>query len=766
MNKNVFLWSLLILLFFFNMTLSAATLRGSVRDIFNKPVRAVRVSCPNAGQKTFTDNDGRFAIEISGLPERVQLLFSAVRYHSETLLVERADYEKEIKLYLTPRQMIREDMTISAPRQEVTLSETPAAASVIGPEILSTIPRGVAADEALKTVPGVKVDNQANGERVHLSIRGIGILTERGIRGIQVMLDGIPLNDPSGFAPDLFDVDWTTVETIEVIRGPMGFLYGGGSSGGVLNITTRDGSDLPVTGSAWASVGSYGFWKAMAETGGTAGSDKNLNWRFSLSHGAGDGYRDHTAFWSNNLYGKLKWQASPRFNLTAMVSGTGFFNENAEGLNNAWLLEDRRMANPDAITYNEFQKTRRVTTGINGLWNLSEQSAIFLILYGRSTLWLESVPSSVQHRNLLAPGLMLQYQLDFGKENFRNHFSTGIDWGMQFIDDLRHPNLGNALEGDSLVADQNITQKYLGIFVIDRINLDSRSRWSLLLGLRHDRFGNELNDHLQAGGLDLSGSSDFNRTTARLGINWNPVQNWGIYTSWGSGFLPPATEELYANPDALGGFNSNLVPATSSGFEIGTRGNQNRKLFYDLALFHLITHDDFERYRMPERPLETFYRNAGNSRRNGLEASLTWYLLDPLTLTMAYTYSDFTFTEYVSLTYTGDLSGNLLPNSPRHQIYLDARLRLDSNWFISASLEGFSRAYIDATNETWIDGYVLLGGRFGYRWSGRAIQGEIIVTAKNITNQEYIAFTEPDPDGNSYQPGPTREIFITAQLRF
>jgi len=39
-------------------------------------------------------------------------------------------------------------------------------------------------------------------------------------------------------------------------------------------------------------------------------------------------------------------------------------------------------------------------------------------------------------------------------------------------------------------------------------------------------------------------------------------------------------------------------------------------------------------------------------------------------------------------------------------------------------------------------------------------------TVKNLTDKEYIAFTKPDPDGNSYRPGSTREIFATRQLRF
>ena len=37
--------------------------------------------------------------------------------------------------------------------------------------------------------------------------------------------------------------------------------------------------------------------------------------------------------------------------------------------------------------------------------------------------------------------------------------------------------------------------------------------------------------------------------------------------------------------------------------------------------------------------------------------------------------------------------------------------------------------------------------------------GEVTLAVRNATDVEYIAFTEPDPDGNSYQPAPTREIF-------
>src|SRR5664280_2972677 len=192
------------------------------------------------------------------------------------------------------------EIVVTAPRMDIPLKENPAATTVVEGEALATLPRTIGADEALRLVPGVKIDNQADEERVHLSIRGQGILTERGIRGIKVLLDGLPLNDPTGFAPDLFDVDWATVKRIEVFRGPASALYGGGAAGGILNIETRDGGPDPVDGGVSATAGSHGFWKTLAEAGGTDGT---MNYRVSASRMTEDGYRVHTAARATNLYG-------------------------------------------------------------------------------------------------------------------------------------------------------------------------------------------------------------------------------------------------------------------------------------------------------------------------------------------------------------------------------------------------------------------------------------------------------------------------------
>jgi iron complex outermembrane receptor protein len=181
-------------------------------------------------------------------------------------------------------------------------------------------------------------------------------------------------------------------------------------------------------------------------------------------------------------------------------------------------------------------------------------------------------------------------------------------------------------------------------------------------------------------------------------------------------------------------------------------------LYCDVALFHLRTDNDFGRYRIPGRPLETFYRNVGSSRRYGLEAFLDWTPHRRLGIKLAYTYSDFKYISYEIEDET--LSGTRLPNSPAHYAYLDVETHLRRNVTAGVGIRLQSRSYIDATNLTWIDGFALVNVRLIYGFEAWRNRLELHLAGRNIFSAKYIAFTEPDPDGNSYQPGPTAEFVV------
>jgi outer membrane receptor protein involved in Fe transport len=361
------------------------------------------------------------------------------------------------------------EVIITAPRMSMSLEEIPFSASVVATDVMNNLPRSIAIDEPLKLVPGIKVDNQANGSRIHMSIRGQGILSERGIRGIKILLDEIPINDPTGFAPDVFDIDYSSVERMEVLRGPAASLYGGSASGGVVNVVTENGGNRPASAEASASFGSNNFWKGFGQFGGNA---LDANYRVSFSRTGGDGFRDHTHFWGNNVYGKVTYTPTDFLQITPLLSWTDFYHENPEGVTLDQYRQNIRMANPDAIPYNEFLETNRTTYGLTGFLRVDGRDAIQFSGYAKRTLFTEANNRTFNHRTITTPGTSLQFTHRSGDDNafVRNRISVGTDAQWQTIDEHRTDNL-HSLEGDTIRSREEIAQSGLGVFVIDKIDV-------------------------------------------------------------------------------------------------------------------------------------------------------------------------------------------------------------------------------------------------------------------------------------------------------
>ncbi len=84
------------------------------------------------------------------------------------------------------------------------------------------------------------------------------------------------------------------------------------------------------------------------------------------------------------------------------------------------------------------------------------------------------------------------------------------------------------------------------------------------------------------------------------------------------------------------------------------------------------------------------------------------------------------------------------------------------------SAETYSKAYIDGSNKESeaVQGYTLLHARISYELPIKGISSEITLSGRNLGNVKYVAFSEPDPSGNSYQAGAGRELFAGLRLRF
>lgn len=682
------------------------------------------------------------------------------------------------------------EVVVTANRIPISVKNNPGSVSIINSSVINTMPRGAAVEEALRLVPGVRIDNQHDGERVHVSIRGQGILTERGLRGIGVVLDGIPLNDPSGFASDLYDVDWMTVKNIEVMRGPSAGIYGSGGAAGVINITTQNGGDKPLGGVLSQTLGSNGYKKSLVQLDG---SQQNMDYRVSYSRTDGDGYRDHQAFWSNKLYEKINFNPSKKLSLTQIISHTDYFQQNPEGLN-LLQFDNLRQANPDACPFNEYQKTNRTTAGLSGKYIFNEKSDIQGYSFIKNWKYKETSNRCAEYRDVNAPGANLQYNLHLGNDKLKNHFSVGAEYKWQDIhmyklmsgkDAARVESTDETnIELDTLLANQIISQQSIGFYGLYRLEL---GKLNILANVRYDDMKNELTDKM-LGKDSAKTDKNFSQTSVRVGASYMFSDAVTAFANWSQGFIPPSTEELASNPVGYSGFNTHLVPATSNCIEVGFRGLIKNIVYYEVTGFMMNTENDFFRFKQSGRGnQEVFYGNAGNSERKGVETYVSVKILENLKLQLAYTFSDFKYTSatidpvYTDTNYvltTPPAEGQYLPNSPKHQLHAEITYTfakkvkislgtdLQSKWAIYTDAKAYNEELDPTIYRNWQDGFTLYNARISYDFQLAGVKGELSFSARNFTGVKYMAFTEPDPDGNSYQPGPRSEFFGTLKFRF
>ncbi|NPA68812.1 MAG: TonB-dependent receptor, partial [Chlorobi bacterium] len=682
-----------------------------------------------------------------------------------------------------------EEVIINSNRIPVLLKNTPCAISLADSSVLDIMPKTCGAEEALRLVPGIRIENQHNGERVHISIRGQGILTERGLRGTGVLTDGIPVNDPSGFAPDLYDIDWAAVEKIEVLRGPAAGLYGTGGAAGVLNITVASGANKPAETSVEQIFGSNGFYKTFLQVKGTEGI---TDYGVFASNSGGDGYRQHQAFRSDKFYEKVSFRFSEKLSVTQIVSHTDYFHQNPEGLNLS-QLDNPKQANPDAVPFNEYQKTNRTSSGASASYKINERNEIKSYAYYKTTDYKETSNKCAEYRNYSDPGAGIQYNFNFKTKKTDNVLGAGIDYKHQKInmyklqsapDYDRVESIDDTnIETDSLLANQIISQTGAGFFAFYKFKA---RKFNFLGNARYDFVDNELTDKMLGGDSAVT-EKDFSQTSFRAGISYDFSDAVTVYSDFSQGFMPPSTEELAANPVGYSGFNTHLVPATSDCFEVGARGYIGKNLYYDFAAFKMNTENDFFRFKQSDRGnQEVFYGNAGNSRRYGLEAYIVYNILKNLKLSAAYSFADYQYTSsdidpvYLDTAYVltkPPADGQYLPDSPKHHLYAELLYKV-KNLKISLASQYESEIVIYTDADIYAgkldpaiyrniqDGYNIFNAEVAYGFNLKKINAEFSISVRNFTDVSYMAFTEPDPDGNSYHPAPGREFFAALKIRF
>ncbi|MYF70587.1 MAG: TonB-dependent receptor, partial [Proteobacteria bacterium] len=161
-----------------------------------------------------------------------------------------------------------EEIVVQATRMSRPLDSVPAAVSVVSRSDIQLGRQQLGLDEALNRVPGLFMQNRYNfAQDLRVSIRGFGARSAFGIRGVKILVDGIPETLPDGQG-QVDSIDLGAAQQIEVLRGPSSSYYGN-ASGGVISVMSERGSETPFANLRFMA-GEYGAQKFQVKTGGQA----------------------------------------------------------------------------------------------------------------------------------------------------------------------------------------------------------------------------------------------------------------------------------------------------------------------------------------------------------------------------------------------------------------------------------------------------------------------------------------------------------------
>ncbi len=624
----------------------------------------------------------------------------------------------------TSRTRTLNPVVTTATRDQRELRKLPVSISVVDSNTIgrtSTVSLG----DVLRTVPGVIAGNLYGGDDVRLSIRGSGARGGFGVRGVGLLLDGVPITEPDG-QTRLDQLDLGAASSIEIVRGPGSAMYGGAASGGVMNIITRSGREM------------HGL--SLRMTGGGFGFDSVNMRKIDFSAGGARGAFDALLQASSTDIKGMRVQsrnnvqrANLRLNWTRHENGqpAPAINATRVGLDASW--SDLDMQIPGALTDEGWQDQPWAAEPTNASNNYGRREARWRFgvrasqglgaRLGNLDAFAFGTARTIDHpifrvvdqsTHRIQGGLRHAVEFNAG-EQYSVRLNTGIDMDRWYGDSRQWTNVRGAQGRDTpcvndpahgvvSIACSNQYVVLPGIGTYTTVDI-SRGRATLTAGARYDKVSYDIRDNIRPA---MSVDKSFDQVSPRVALRYDVRRGMSVYGSIARGFEVPTNSELTASADTLNGLNTNLNPSSLLNYEVGVRALLANRMLLDAAVYRTNVTGEFlsRTVVIPGVAFpRTIYENVGRTRRTGLELSATTLVKPWMDVVTSYTYARYVMTSFsgTEISPTGEgvsanYAGKLIPGVPQHRAAAEVRLKPGDALRMTLWGELQGRTFVDNAN--------------------------------------------------------------------
>ncbi len=663
------------------------------------------------------------------------------------------------------------------PEIEVTVTRTPEPLArvpyAVGVLDRTAIQRGqqtTGIDEALSNIPGVVVSNRYNFSLdQRISIRGFGSRSNFGVRGLKILLDGIPQTLPDGQS-QLTNIDFADIDRAEVLKGASSSLYGN-ASGGVIALQTEAAAPEPFAQRVRVQAGSGerngdAFYKWQSWTSGRAGS---VSGTLSVSQFKADGFRQHSAAETRQLNAGVDYAISGSTLGTLRLS----LADDPEAQNPGALTLAEYLANPDSAAANNLRRGAdkdaqqyQLALGLKHFDAAGNEFDISLFGLLRDLANPLAAPPDINPGptagtfvaiDRAVGGMRLSATRRLGPAETSPRLVAGAD--VQRLRDDRQNFVSDAgRRPDAVFLDQREKVTEIGPFA--QVQWTANERLLLSGGARFDWVRFDLDDRYLGDGFDDSGARTMSSLSGNVGASWAFGDRFVPYVNVSTAFETPTTTELVNKPDGSGGFNPELGPQRAVNYEIGARGQPTPRVTYSVALFLGRVTDAI--VQVGEIGGRAFFGNTGKTHNDGAEVGLSVTPTRGLTLSGAYTYARYRFA-------SGQFDGKRLPGVPEHYWRLGLRSELPVGFFLDADHTLSSSLAADDPNTLIVDSWGAGVTNLRLGWDGEvgSLQLGPFLGVNNLWNRRYVgSVTLNGAGGRVFEPAPLRIIYFGAEIGY
>jgi iron complex outermembrane receptor protein len=652
-------------------------------------------------------------------------------------------------------------VVVTATRSAARAFDLPASVDVIDASTIHDGQPQVNLSETLNRVPGVFAANRQNyAQDLQISSRGFGARAQFGVRGVRLYQDGIPVTMPDGQG-QTGSFSLLSAQRIEVLRGPFSTLYGN-ASGGVIAVFTEDPREPPLLDFTFGG-GSYGTWTAGTKLNGVA---RGVGAVVAATHFQTDGFRDHSSARREVGNAKLVFDAAPATRVT-IIGNTQYQPETQDplGLTRAQWEANPRGVDPSAIQFNTRKTIDQIQGGVFVEHRFDDNLTLDVDGYhGTRTIrqylaLAGTLPTS--------SGGVTDLDRDFGGIGARLIWRgqwlsqplsliAGVDTDRQH--ERRRGYVNNNGDLGDLRRDEDDVVRSFDAYVEAQW-----SPWPVLTftaGVRTSKVWYGSDDHyITAQNPDDSGALRFADTSPVLGAVWHARDNVNVYASYGEGFETPTFAELAYRPGSTG-LNFGLQPATSRATEVGVKAYVTPQHRVTLALFNIDTRNEIVVDQATGG--RTTYKNAGRTRRRGVEAEWDGQLPYDLRAHLAYTYLRAEFVDAFVSSGQPVAAGARLPGVPSQQAYGElAWLPRNAYGFnAAAEVQFVDKLYVNERNSDAAPAYTIANVRMGFEQKRGPASWREFVRVNNLFDRNYVgSVIVGDTNGRYFEPAPGRNWF-------